>query len=289
MVENGTVITDVRGAVFQVIDPVDHSGISTYADGTYKGNVVADMQMMVAKAIFDGVLKDDPLRQTAPNTITPTLIEWAESGEIVLNPSYRCNGDAMHHVNKGIIVIRVEDTKGFAIEGNSISHVKNLSPKPFTKCFDYHAGASIENEGEQESGNIRGISVAAVRGYSDRHSSISGNVINDFSSSNPNIVIGIDVQGDSKAVNVEENIVDLSSRAGLSVMDEFVAIRVRKHVDGEGDDAVVIGDNSLFQEVQILNNRRLRSKPEIGPQDRELNEWKLGGCPFARGRGQKRK
>lgn len=262
--------------------------ISIFDDGSYKGNVVADMQIMVAKAILEGELEDDPLRQTAPNTISPIIIEWAESADMIFNPSYRCNGDAMHHVNKGIVVIRVEDTQGFEIEGNALSGVKNLSPKPFTKCFDYHAGASDENEGEQQGGNIRGISVAAVRGFSDRHSIIRDNTIMQFSSSNPNVIVGIDVQGDSKAVEVEDNVVDLSARAGTSVMDEFVALRVRKHVDNEGDDAVIIGDNSLMQDLQILNNRRLRNRPELGPKDKDL-EWKLGGCPFARARGQKRK
>lgn len=275
------------------MDAIDYTGISTYGDGTYKGNVVADMQIMVAKAIVDGVLKDDPLRQTLPNTISPSIIEWAESDEIVLNPSYRCNGDAMHHVNKGIVVIRVEDTKGFTIEGNNIISVKNVSPLPFTNCFDYHAGASDENEGEQQSGNIRGISVAAVRGYaSNRHSTIKRNEIRALASTNPNVVIAIDVQGDSKAVDVDENTVDLSTRAGTSVLDEFVALRVRKHVDGEGHDAVTVGDNNAFsQEVQILNNRRLLRSAETDTRGLSKDEpgqieWKVGGCPFARGRGK---
>lgn len=290
VVENSTVVNDARGAVFQVVDVVDLSLISSFEDGTYKGNVVADLQIMVAKAIFEGVLEDDPLRQTAPNTISPTIIEWAESDEMVFNPSYRCNGDAMHHVNKGIVVIRVEDAEGFQIEGNSISKVKNLSPPPFTKCFDYHAGANDENEGEQQGGNIRGISVAAVRGFANEHgtldhySTIKDNMITDCSSSNPNVIVGIDVQGDSKAVLVEDNVVDLSARAGTSVLDEFIALRVRKHVDNEGNDAVIVGDNSLMQDLQVLNNRRLRNKPNLGPKKTEL-EWKVGGCPFARGRG----
>lgn len=282
-------MNDPRGAIFQVVDAVDLRLISTYDDGTYKGNVVSDMQVMVAKAILDGILEDDnPLLQTAPNTISQTIIDWAQSDEMVFNPSYRCNGDAMHHVNKGVVVIRVEDTQGFEIVGNSMKGIRNFSPKPFTNCFDYHAGASDENEGEQQGGNMRGISVAAVRGYSDRHSLIKDNVVMDFSSSNPNVIVGIDVQGDSKSVEVVDNMVDLSARAGTSVMDEFVALRVRKFVDNEGDDAVIIGDNALMQDLQILNNRRLRSKPELGRKDKEL-EWKLGGCPFARARGQRRK
>jgi hypothetical protein len=70
-------------------------------------------------------------------------------------------------------------------------------------------------------------------------------------------------------------------------MDEFIALRVRKHVDNEGDDMVIIGDNSLMQDLQILNNRRLRNKPDLGQKDKEL-EWKVGGCPFGYGRGQRR-
>lgn len=284
-------MNDARGAIFQVLDAVDDHLISTYEDGTYKGNPVADMQVMVAKAIKEGVLEDDPLRQTAPNTISETLIGWAESSDMIFNPSYRCNGDAMHHVNKGIVVIRVEDTKGFDIEGNEIVNVRNLSPKPFSNCFDYHAGASDENEGEQQGGNIRGISVAAVRGYADHHSMIKDNVIMNFHSSNPRIIVGIDVQGDSKAVEVVDNVVDLSQRAGTSVLDEFVAVRIRKHVDNEGDDAVIVGDNALMQDLQILNNRRLRSKPEedLSAHKNRGLEWKVGGCPFARARGQMRK
>ena len=62
-------------------------------DGRYKGNVVADMQIMVAKAIHDGVLHDTPLLQTGKNTIDPSIVEWAESGRTVLSPQFRCNGE----------------------------------------------------------------------------------------------------------------------------------------------------------------------------------------------------
>jgi hypothetical protein len=79
------------------------------ADGTYRGNVVADMQIMVAKAILDGTIQSTPQLQTIVNSIDETIIEWASSSNGIYEPKYRCNGDSMHHVGKGMTIIRVED------------------------------------------------------------------------------------------------------------------------------------------------------------------------------------
>jgi hypothetical protein len=116
-VDNGLVQNDARGAVLQFYDTVAKRGLAMNDDGTYKGNVLADAQIMVAKAIVDGVLTDDPLRQIGTNTIQQAVIDWAmgiPTGTPPALPTYsplfRCNGDAMHHVAKGMTVIRVEDT-----------------------------------------------------------------------------------------------------------------------------------------------------------------------------------
>ena len=50
---------------------------------------------------------------------------------IALEPHYVYNGDSMHHVTKGITVIRIKDTGGFSIEANTINNVGNLSAEPF--------------------------------------------------------------------------------------------------------------------------------------------------------------
>ena len=162
VVVNETVQNDARGAVLQLVD-FEGNNLAMAENGLYKGNVVADMQIMVAKAIHEGVLKDTPLLQTGTNTIDPTIVAWAESSDAFLVPKYRCNGDSMHHVIKGMIVIRVEDTEGFDIQDNVIENVVNLSPPPFPNCTDWHADASSENPSEQQNGNVRGISVAATR------------------------------------------------------------------------------------------------------------------------------
>ncbi|KAL3914552.1 MAG: hypothetical protein SGILL_006062, partial [Bacillariaceae sp.] len=169
-VEDNRPVNDVRGAILQ-FEKTFESGASKYLaineDGTYKGNVVADAQIMVAKAVLDNVLTSTPELQLAPNSINQNIVDWAagtDSSKTVYTPQYRCNGDSMHHVIKGITVIRVDDVIGYSVNDNTIKNVRNLSEKHFQNCFDYHT-TSLENQGEQQLGNIRSISVAATGGY----------------------------------------------------------------------------------------------------------------------------
>jgi len=97
VVEDGKVVNDARGAVFQFVSSFDNSPIAMNDDGTYKGNVVSDMQIMVAYAIKLEVLANTPELQTGVNSINDAIIDWAGSGTDVYTPAYRCNGDSMHH------------------------------------------------------------------------------------------------------------------------------------------------------------------------------------------------
>ena len=183
----------------------------------------------------------------------------------------------MHHVSKGMIVIRVEDTQGFDIRNNMIESIENLSPPAFAECDSFHLGASEENEGEQQGPNVRGISVAAVRGYANqRLSIIRGNTILYATSENANSIIGIDIQGDSKSVEVKNNMVDLDEGPNK------LGLRVREFTDGDGSDAIVIAKNVLLQGSEILNRRQLRNKRVLHHPHGDGLEWQLGGCPFAK-------
>ena len=62
-------------------------------DSKYNGNVVSDMQILVAKAIFDGILTSEPTRQTGPNSITSEIVSWAQQGTTMTSPQYICNGE----------------------------------------------------------------------------------------------------------------------------------------------------------------------------------------------------
>lgn len=279
-------MNDARGAVFQFIRASDKAPIAINPDGTYKGNVVADMQVMVAKAIMEGLIQDTPQLQTVVNSLDATIIDWASNSDVVYEPLYRCNGDSMHHVVKGMTVIRVEDAVGFQIEDNIIRGVMNLSPAPFDECYDYHKGANIENADDesalQQGMNIRGISVSAVTGYNDAFSSISRNVMNKFSSDYAKIVVGIDVQGKSNSISIQENTINMKEGTGEDPTDEYVALRLRKYSDVPENDIYV--DANLFaQEIQTLTVA-ITEVSGCKRNNGNGNDWKVGdnpgGCPF---------
>ena len=95
---HGCIVNDARGSVFQTVKTFDSENpfLAMDANGRYQGNVVADMQMIVAQAILDGTLTDAPSRQVGPNSIGSDIISWAKDGT-VLTPQLVCNGDSMHH------------------------------------------------------------------------------------------------------------------------------------------------------------------------------------------------
>jgi len=218
---HGCIINDPRGAVFQTVKTFDSDDpyLSVNEAGEYIGNVVADMQLIVAQAILDGTLSDMPARQIGPNSINQDLIDWATNGGS-MTPQYVCNGDSMHHVVKGITVVRVEDTEGFDISGNIITNIENLSPPEFDDCYDFHIGASIENVDEQQGCNVRAISVAATRGYTNKDSIIKNNYIGDVSSAHADMVVGIDIQGDSQDITLKLNEVDLQDTDSIVLTQE---------------------------------------------------------------------
>ena len=98
-VVNDNVQSDVRHAVLQLVDTNNGKGMAMHEDGYYQGNVVADLQIMVAKAIHNGVFTDSDELQIGGNKLDPSVVAWAESGTEIFEPMYRCNGDSMHHVS----------------------------------------------------------------------------------------------------------------------------------------------------------------------------------------------
>ena len=121
-VENDEIVHDVRGAVFQFFDTYANTGLAMkLTDATYRGNVLADAQIMTAAAIHEGLFDNDsdPYYLTHLNTITPNIVTWAKGVPTTTGsrtvppiyiPKYRCHGDAMHHVTIGMVGIRLEET-----------------------------------------------------------------------------------------------------------------------------------------------------------------------------------
>lgn len=293
IVEDGKVVADPRGSVFQLIrSEPNKEPLAINKDGTYKGNIVADMQIMVAKAINDGIIKDSPKLQTPVNSINMNVINWASSATDTYSPKYRCNGDSMHHVSKGITVIRIDDAMGFDVENNLIKNIENLSPAPFDDCVDFHGAQNSENSKSnvRQGGIIRGISVAASNGFNNKQnikSSLSKNKIVDFSSKFADVIVGIDIQGKSELIQVERNRVDLKNGVGEDPEDVYVALRTRSFNKNFID--VNKNNNKFAQESQVF---KFTKEEEAALMDLSSGcpvqrmKWKYGlapggGCPFS--------
>lgn len=190
----------------------------------------------------------------------------------------------MSQVNKGIIAIRVEDTQGFDIAKNKIKDIQSVGVEPFGACTDYHAGQSPENAGMSQLGDVRVISIAATREYDDnRDCTIHRNHIEDVGSSVGDVVIGVDIQGQTKGIDISNNQVDLKAKRKESV--EYIGLRIRKNVDGSSID---IERNNRFKDgVQNLTTARRLRNPFSGAPHGHIEgiEWENGGCPFAKKRG----
>jgi hypothetical protein len=264
-------------------------------DGTYKGNVVADAQIMLANAVLDmNITNTDALQIGPVNSIDHTIVFWAngiDKAFKVYTPKYRCNGDSMHHVIKGVVGIRVDKVAGFTIRQNEIQNITNLSEKPFGNCNDYHF-TSPENKNQQQLGNIRGISVAAVAGGEGTRPNgapergiVENNRVVGLFSEHANKIVGIDVQGVSNDILIVRNVVDL---AGDGVKkgptNKTMGLRIRSNVVSCEEKRNVLMDGIVKEVVESGSIRRRRELPSL-PEDHSAIAWNYGetpGCPFAR-------
>lgn len=293
-VVDDTVQNDARGSVLQFYNATDDSFIGidmneSSGQYVYAGNVNLDAQIMVGKAISDNRLGVDDILQTNVNTIGQPLIEWAEGVNTSFTPNFRCNGDSMHHVIKGSVMIRVEDCQGFNIKGNSIHNVDILSedPIPDEICVDYHKGASSFDGSDRMLADLRGISAAAVSAFDDKRmgenvaSTISHNTIANFKSEEAKLIAGIDIQGVSTGVEIAKNYINLDATATVgenSESDKWVGLRIRQSAS-----AITVEQNNEFvQGVGRITESSSRKLPEHHPKNAGVTEWPNNGCPFGR-------
>jgi hypothetical protein len=194
-------------------------------------------------ALIGGAFSDPSISyilQHQVNSVNSNFIKWAEGSETI-EPQFRCNGDSMHHVVKGSVMIRIEDCQGFIVKGNTIKNVKVMSKAVTVNadmCVDYHLGASSADGSDRMLADIHGISVAAVAGYNPnlfnnaKEAGISSNTILDFKSESANIIIGIDIQGASHDIELINNYVDLDSSVGDDDTDKWIGMRIRESANG---------------------------------------------------------
>lgn len=199
---------DPVGAVWQLLnlDPVTGAPITVtdtrLANAYYRGNVVANAQALVAKAIAAGDFDNSHL-DVSRSSLTPEALAWVEGvpGSQTLadiDASFICNGDSMFHVNKGAIGFKIDAADNVKLKHTSVHNVTNLGLPGATIC-DYdqtsfsHSLATLPGYG---GAIVRGYSVAGSTDVKIKHASVSG------LSSASGAVVGFDVFTDSANVRV---------------------------------------------------------------------------------------
>eukprot|EP00127_Corallochytrium_limacisporum_P004438 Clim_evm16s162 gene=Clim_evmTU16s162 len=173
---SGAILRDAVGAVVQLLkekktkseDPLTISSWKD-EDAEYIGDIAANTQMLVGKAIVMG----DPTVASldgARSSITQEVINWVEATPgtsesklaFLLNAQsgYQCNGDDQNHVAKGAIGLAVFGSRDVTVREVAVSGVKNYGKAGSTCCGNYmfsHAAATIPG---YHGNSSRGVVVA---------------------------------------------------------------------------------------------------------------------------------
>lgn len=115
--EGSSVQVDPSGSIFQIVKSSDVPGI-------YTGNIVSDAQLTLAKMSIKYEI------QIGKMNITQDVIDWSTSGQsysILIDAGYKfkCNADAMNHVMKGVVAIRIDGVAYMFTKHIKIRYVRN--------------------------------------------------------------------------------------------------------------------------------------------------------------------
>lgn len=217
---DGAPATDPVGAVFQTRNKrPDGQWLTVSATGAYTGNVVADAQAIVAKAIAAGEFDGAPL-SVARNRISSDVLEWIEGGHAAVFATsaadYLCNGDSMFHVNKGVIGFKIDGADDVVMHNTSVRNIMNLGRAGSTACGNYvaewsHPAATLPGYG---GAHARGYSFAGSQNVQVGKTKIHGVQAAAGSS------IGFDVLTDSRNVDIDYTRVQLV-HAGTDASNDF--------------------------------------------------------------------
>lgn len=157
---------DSVGAIFQVQnrDP-DGDLVTISSTGAYIGNVVANAQLLVTQAIADGF--DFGSLSTSRNSITSRTIEFAEGAtgidSVAVNGIYKCNGDSMFHVNKGVIGFKMDAGDNIYMENCRCYNVSNSGAIGSDLCDEAYKNGVGKSHPDA---TYYGYGGAATRGWS---------------------------------------------------------------------------------------------------------------------------
>eukprot|EP01084_Bolivina_argentea_P030213 56020_1 len=187
----------------------------------YVGNVVSDAQ--IALYLYGKDYVGDGVNYAFGSYMSEAFLEWAVN-DVPLPSCARfvCNGDIMHHTNKGIIGLRVDGMSDVSIGNVGIRRLENESPLASNACADYSGpldggiGGTRQGEGGMNT-DVRGISIANSGVFVG-----GGNEVSNLDSYYGDVT-AIDLMGDSFLHFKRNNIVKLGRLKAASKLNKNVA------------------------------------------------------------------
>jgi hypothetical protein len=221
----GWVVNDALGNVLQIwnVHPDDKKLITVTSNdddkAEYKGNMVADAQLFVAKCIQEGTVPDDLHLPKKTNTINADVIAWAEAAATdkperilsnllsKLNPNsedvpYYCDGDTMFHVNKGIIGFKIDNTDGATLKNCHVVNMVNHGASGSIMCGKYYRSHPLDTISGYGGADVRGFTFAGSRNVLVKDSTVSK------LTSHHGCAVGYSVMMDSSNIKLESCTVD---------------------------------------------------------------------------------
>lgn len=225
---NRNIQNDVVGSVLQTQNYyISKTGekvpLTINEQGIYTGNIVSNIQLIIAKAIHKGITFGN--LSTSVNSINSETITWVEN-QIQLKYTklyYIFQGDTMHHVIKGVIALRLDCLSYSCLKNITIENISNETDRKrilyddligineedisseFINIYnDYKNGIKPSHKGAtyatNQSSYVRGIS------FANSHSNKLENVKINNLISNVGEVIDIDYHNDIRTIKIFNNI-----------------------------------------------------------------------------------
>jgi hypothetical protein len=195
---------DTVGSVFQCIHFVDKKeGLENDLKFSYVMNPISIAQLLVAKAIHQDF--NFGSLSTKRNSITSDIISWVESnnkfGEGDHSKNTLVNGDTMFHVNKGIVVFKMDALDNGYIRNCRVYNTHNFGLKGKLGSNEYNSRISKSHPLATYNGyggaNTRAFSLASSHKVILENCEV-GNLV-----SENGMAIGVDVHLASSNIQID--------------------------------------------------------------------------------------
>jgi hypothetical protein len=207
---------DAIDMITAVYDIENDDMTNSIGDFQYQGNALLDAQIAIGKY-------GKGSQRGATTVMDPDgeFIDWALNGT-PLNGELSCNQDAMRHLNKGIIGLRIEEVNNVDLNNVEISYINNWGKKGTYICGSYTGPDTGGHEDQQKWTGYQGSDSRGISIYGSTNVNLNSVKVNNINS----------VNGHATAVDLIENSeVDFSNGVEISDIRAGITITKREIVD----------------------------------------------------------